>query len=67
MLWSLKAQGQPAAYAFRKHWKSLAVRIGLDVLASQFAAESPAANLFRKHWKSLAVSLGVVVEPSQLA
>jgi hypothetical protein len=60
-------QLHPVAYAFRKHWKSLAVSVGLPVDPSQLAYEAPEAYLLRKHWKSLAVSTGRVMLPSQLA
>jgi len=51
-----RGYGQPAANWFRKQLKSLAFRIGIEVLMSQFATALPAAKAFRKTWKSLAVS-----------
>jgi hypothetical protein len=47
--------------------KTLTLRIGGVVLASQFAYVTPAANLVWKQMKSLTLSIGAIVEPSRLA
>src|ERR1043165_1247021 len=44
--------GHPAAKVFRKHWKSLTLRMGGVVEESQLAYGAPAANRFMKHTKS---------------
>src|ERR1043165_3246865 len=60
-------QLHPLTNAFRKHWKSLALRMGATLEPSQLAYGSFELNLLRKHWKSLALRMGAIVEPSQLA